>query len=348
LVPEAETRNETPRCPSRQHRFRREAPGRFSAWPARLRSDLALAREVCHHRGMKELSPAQEKLKERAVAIMGTTAQEANSLGFLTRVLVQASLPHREPKGDRRAWIRKNGNYSLVIQPGVDGNGDSIGYPFGVIPRLVFQFLTTYVVRTREQDVDLGNSLSSFMRAVGLHSNGRDIRRMKDQLNRLFSAGITFRRDDDTVRSGAHRPIAREFQFWWNERQPDQHSLFPNFVRLDDEFYREILAHPVPVDLRAIHALKHSSLALDLYTWLNHRVSYLNGRVRIPWTGIEKHIGSEYADPRDFRRAAKHALLKIKAIWPELDIELDRGALVLKPSQTHVPRAKVHLIVPPK
>lgn len=289
---------------------------------------------------MEKLSPHLKKLEDRAVEIMGTTAQEAKSLGFSTRVLVQASLPHREPRNDPRAWIRTNGNYSLVIQPGIDRAGASIGFPYGNIPRLVLAYLTTHAVRTKSRDVDLGRSLSAFMRDIGLYSNGRDIRRVKEQLHRLFSATVMFRYDDDKARiaAGAHRPVAREFQFWWDDRQPDQETLFPNFVRLDEEFYREIQEHPVPIDLRAIHALKQSSLALDIYTWLNHRVSYLGNTTRIPWKSIEQHIGSEYSDPRDFRRWAKQALVKIKAIWPELRIEADRGALILKPSRPHVHR----------
>lgn len=294
------------------------------------------------------LDSRNKSLPSRAAAILGTSAQEANALGFSTRVLVQASLPHREPRNDPRAWVRTNGNYSLIIQPGVNRDGNSIGFPYGNIPRLVLAYLTTRVVKTRSRDVDLSESLSAFVKEIGLHNNGRDMRRLKDQLQRLFSASITFRYDDAKARlvAGAHRPIAREFQFWWDERAPDQQSLFPNFVRLDEEFHREILEHPVPMDLRAIQALKQSSLALDLYTWLNHRMSYLDKRVRIPWVGIERHIGSEYKDPQEFRRYAKEALVKISAIWPELKFDFERGGLALKPGRPHVPRASHQVLKP--
>lgn len=141
---------------------------------------------LCVYTLMKLLSSSLQKLEDRAVSIMGTTAQEAKSLGFSTRVLVQASLPHREPQNDPRAWVRTNGNYSLIIQPGIDRNGASIGFPYGNIPRLVLAYLTTSVVRTRSREIDLGRSLSAFMKDIGLYSNGRDIRRMKEQLQRLF------------------------------------------------------------------------------------------------------------------------------------------------------------------
>jgi hypothetical protein len=299
---------------------------------------------------MKTMTPSLKKLEDCAVDILSTSAQEARSLGFSTRVLVQASLPHSEPTNNPRAWIRRNGNYSLIIQPGVDSSGESLGFPHGNIPRLVLAYLTTSVVRTKSREIDLGTSLSAFMREIGLYSNGRDIRRVKEQLARLFSASITFRFDDEKARliGGAHRPIAREFQFWWDDRHPEQQTLFPNFVRLDEEFHREILEHPVPMDLRAIQALKQSSLALDIYTWLNHRMSYLDKQVRIPWKSIEQHIGSDYKSTREFSRWSREALIKIKAIWPELQVDFVHGGLLLKPSRPHVQRVSHQVLLPPR
>lgn len=38
-------------------------------------------------------------------------------------------------------------------------------------------------------------------------------------------------------------------------------------MKLDSEFFDTLLKHAVPLDPRAIGALKGSSLALDAYTW---------------------------------------------------------------------------------
>ena len=39
---------------------------------------------------------------------------------------------------------------------------------------------------------------------------------------------------------------------------------------LGEKFFAAITAYPVPVDMRALRALKRSPLALDLYAWLSY------------------------------------------------------------------------------
>lgn len=51
-------------------------------------------------------------------------------------------------------------------------------------------------------------------------------------------------------------------------------------VRLSDSFFRECIAKPVPIDLRAYKALRGSPLAMDVYTWLTYRLSYTERRSR--------------------------------------------------------------------
>ena len=52
-------------------------------------------------------------------------------------------------------------------------------------------------------------------------------------------------------------------------------NSFNSVVVLSAEFYDELVAHAVPIDLRALKALKSSPLALDIYSWLTYRMSYL-------------------------------------------------------------------------
>lgn len=42
-------------------------------------------------------------------------------------------------------------------------------------------------------------------------------------------------------------------------------------IVLSDEFYREILNHPIPIDLEGAKALSSSPAALDLFMWLSYR-----------------------------------------------------------------------------
>ena len=51
-------------------------------------------------------------------------------------------------------------------------------------------------------------------------------------------------------------------------REPDQRVLWGSWIELGELFYAAITSAPVPVDMRALKALKRSPLALDLYAWL--------------------------------------------------------------------------------
>ena len=80
-----------------------------------------------------------------------------------------------------------------------------------------------------------------------------------------------------------------------------------NMIVLSDEFYREILNHPIPTDLEAAKALSSSPAALDLFMWLSYRCFTARGKKRVPLFGdfgLVRQLGStDYARPRKFREA---------------------------------------------
>jgi|SRR5450755_3933180 len=121
-------------------------------------------------------------------------------LAFLARALIQITLPHSDP-GDVSAWVRKNGNLMLVLsRTNVDEQtGKMVGYPYGSLPRLLLYWLNSEVVRTKSRRIELGGNLSRFMSELGLNPrNGRgersDATRLRDQMDRLFSTSIRFKR----------------------------------------------------------------------------------------------------------------------------------------------------------
>jgi hypothetical protein len=84
---------------------------------------------------------------------------------FLARILVLATLPYRDP-GESH-YVRRNGDLTLTLQA-----PPRIGLPYGRYPRLVLAYLCREAVRTRSREIHLGESLSDFMREVGVHASG--------------------------------------------------------------------------------------------------------------------------------------------------------------------------------
>jgi hypothetical protein len=115
----------------------------------------------------------------------------------------------------------------------------------------------------------------------------------------------------------------REAQIRYS-RSPEQRPIsseFENVIILSDDFYQEILAHPVPNDLEAVKLLAAAPAVLDLYMWLSYRCFKAKGPEAIPIFvdfGLANQLGCvEYSRPRRFRAMLDQWLAIIRAIWPD-------------------------------
>jgi hypothetical protein len=294
------------------------------------------------------LTAAQRRLIESSTLILGEAA-DAKDAAYLARELVQASLPHSNP-GDVPVWTRRNGDVALAIQPGINiRTGKSYGYPYGTIPRLLLFWITTEAIRVRSRRLELGHSLNGFMADLGLNPDtggGKrgDAKRLRDQMDRLFRSRFSLERyeshEDQAGKGWIDMQVAPKGQMWWSEKHPDQGALWGSWIELGEEFYQAITAAPVPVDMRALRALKRSPLALDLYAWLTYEAfrAQHSRRPRFEsWTQLHGHMGGEYADIDNFRKKAKGALTKIRAVYPGLKLGKRQGGIeVLVTSQSAI------------
>ena len=98
------------------------------------------------------------------------------------------------------------------------------------------------------------------------------------------------------------------------------------------------VGHAVPIDLRALKALKSSPLALDIYSWLTYRMSYLRKPCLIPWEALKAQFGAAYGRPRDFKRKFLRHLRDVLHVYPGARLCERPAGLFLQPSRTHLPR----------
>lgn len=288
------------------------------------------------------LTRSREKLLDAAVHILGNP--EASEPAFLARELVQCTLPHSDP-GKVESWTRRNGNLTLTLWPGRDVSKGTLGYPYGILPRLLLFWMTTEAIRTRSRKLQLGHTLSAFMREVGLDPNtggGKrsDARRLQEQMRRLFKATVGFQLH---LEEGSRRgeawldmQVAPVGELWWDAKFPDQGALWGSWIELGEKFYEAITAAPVPVDMRVLKAIKRSPLALDLYAWATWRVFKLSKPAFIPWDGLLQQMGAEYTNTKDFAQKVKTAFRKIRAVYPALNVSYGKGGMMLHPSRTAI------------
>lgn len=147
--------------------------------------------------------------------------------------------------------------------------------PFGNIPRLLMAWVCTEAVRTKDRKLILGQSLSGFMQQLGIMSDSGGSRgdrtRLKNQIDRLFNCHIDLIYESREGKASTGGRFARKTMLLWDYRQPDQQTLWQSWILLGEELFNEIIAHPVPLDMRILKAMRRLSLGLDLYMWLSYK-----------------------------------------------------------------------------
>ena len=105
----------------------------------------------------KESTGGRRKRESEAIlslteAMYSECAVDADALGFMAKLLVQTTLPHRAQPG--KQYTRSDGDVTLSI---TDLGG--AGLPYGAYPRLILVWMTTEALRTGERKLELGRSL---------------------------------------------------------------------------------------------------------------------------------------------------------------------------------------------
>jgi hypothetical protein len=246
--------------------------------------------------------------------------------------MVQATLPHKKVAGNE--FERRNGNYTLTLLA-----PSKIGLPYGSVPRLLLAWLTTEAVKTQSRNLELGDSLSGFMRELDMVPTGGrwgSITRLKDQARRLFSCTVSATYDDAKKHADMGYRLTDKSLLWWDAKEPEQAGLWKSTVTLSEAFFNEVVSHPVPVDMRALKSLKKSPLALDTYCWLTYRASYAKRPSVIPWSALALQFGSDYAELRFFKRAFLEELRKVVTVYGGVQVEATDAGLLVRPSLTHI------------
>jgi hypothetical protein len=297
-----------------------------------------------------EFVVSKQKVR-RADAITGVRLkrQEANqNLGFASRPFVLCGLPVKRPQSGQLLHERRNGHFLLQVT-----GHPSFGLPWGQ-DRLVPLFLATLAIRQQNRVIRF-RSAAEMLDTFGMQQGGTQYRRLVAAFQRIFGATIFFgtdiQREKATVVHRARSSFMSEARIWYS-RNSDQETLpreFQNEIVLSEEFFSEILAHPIPTDMEAAKALSCSPAALDLFTWLSYRCFVARGRERVPLfgsTGLGSQLGSAgYSRPRKFRERLQGWLDLVRALWPECPARIDdngtglwvdHGSAVLTTGGAHV------------
>jgi len=276
----------------------------------------------------------------RQIDALGRIGEDKDpDMGFMTRMLTLCSLPRTDP-GDRLQYKRTNGPYKLIMIAGGDNK-----LPFGNLPRLLLAWVCTEAVQTQSPKLNLGSSLASFMQRLGISSDSGGSRgdrtRLKDQIDRLFNAHIDLVYDDGEVKASTGGRLASKTVLWWDFHNPDQQTHWTSWIQLSDELFQEIIAHPIPIDIKILTAMRRSSLGFDLYLWLSYKTYSLFTQSKKPERLSWERLYRQFAvDPNkvidryavdSFRKDVLRELKKLKLAWPAFNYRAPKGCLEIRP-----------------
>ena len=84
-------------------------------------------------------------------------------------------------------------------------------------------------------------------------------------------------------------------------------------------------------------ARERSPMALDIYSWLTYRMSYLRKDQLIPWELLQLQFGSDYKRTRKFKENFLERLKLVRQVYRDVKVSVDPLGLVLSPSPSHIP-----------
>jgi len=263
-------------------------------------------------------------------------SDDAEKIGFTYSGFALTSLPHKPQESS--TWRREGHNLTLVLQAGVDRNEKSLGLPYGSYARFILLFLQSEAIRTRSREIELGRSMRVWLGSMGLSIGGKTYKRVSEQARRISGCSLTFFADRDGAQIKSRGGFVKS-EITMASTLDDQPALWQDRVLLDEDFYRALREHPVPVSETALRAIGARSLVIDIYIWLAYRLHALKKDVEVGWPSLHAQFGAEVGRIRGFRKYFIECLAIAVAAYPEARVDVGEQGLILRPSRPSITKA---------
>jgi hypothetical protein len=182
--------------------------------------------------------------------------------------------------------------------------------------------------------------MREWMGRMGLSVGGETAAALREQARRIATCTMRFswqtqcRPGDKASMMMTNERIIKSGLFFHDNSQGDtrQETLFEDRVLLDSDFFDQLRRHPVPLRDAAIHQLKDSSTALDIYVWLAYRLHHLTQHTPIDWRSLYQQFGAGYRHKWAWKPKFIQALAEAVAAYPEAMVDVEDNCIVLHPS----------------
>ncbi|MCP4373261.1 MAG: plasmid encoded RepA protein [Deltaproteobacteria bacterium] len=300
--------------------------------------------------GPSSLSSINKRLVRSSFEI---SMEEPGSITYQHSILCQTGLPYRNPGDEIRKWERKQGRATLLIEAGRILNPKTqdfvkVGLPFGPKPRLILAHLNSEALKKSSSVIDVGNSLTSFVRRMGLDTCGKDIKAIKNHLSRLSCSTVRLGFVENNHALQINTQIVSAFDLWF-EKDERQRVFWPSTIKLSEEYFNSLMTHAVPLDERAVASLSHSAMALDIYAWLSQRLHRISPKKPqfITWVAVKEQFGWHYGRMNNFKSAFRKTLATVLTQYKNAKLYQNDKGLTLCHSPAPV-KSRLSLVSPHK
>lgn len=275
---------------------------------------------------------SQSRVQNRLLETQFDILREPPSKGeviFLNTVLCQTSLPLSSRKLDGATeWERTNGRAILKIKAGeiADPKSGKIiktQIPYGKFARLFFYHLCTRIVKENSRDIELSDSFQQFARSLGIHTTGRELNSLRMQVYNILGSEFIIHNFIETeqarIAETSFMRIADDIKLWLPKGLNQIEMNFNDAnLHISERFYNATREHAIPFDPRAIGALSHNCMAMDILGWLTQllpRLDHFDWK-SISWGFLYNMYGHSYDRLRDFRKYFLQALDQALIVYP--------------------------------
>ncbi len=285
--------------------------------------------------GIEEARRRAETKHERLLveAAYQVLTEDAEKIGFTYSGFALTSLPHK-PQSEL-VWRREGYNLTLLLESGRDRMGKAVGLPYGSYARFILLFLQSQAVKTGSREIELGRSMRVWLGTMELSIGGTTYRMVGEQARRISHCRLQFFGQQDGMEVMRHGGFVDGAISMTDVEQP---TLWQDQVLLNEELYRALRDHPVPVSESALRAIGPRSMVIDVYVWLAYRLHALKKDVEVSWPALHGQFGAGFQLPRKFRSHFIECLELALAAYPDARVSVGDKGITLHPSRPAITR----------
>ncbi len=265
-------------------------------------------------------------------------ASESNNIkiGYLCNWMVWGLFPNRRLDASHFSREYRGRKTTLFADA-------SIGLPYGFWPRAIIVWICTEFVRKGTQHIDLGHSMSSFLRELRRPSSGGprgSYKNLRSQVEKLLLSTITYYPKYSSGKYKNQLPPTQRSTAFFHVAENGKNFMDSTLV-LAEGLFQSLQTDPVvPLNFETYLFLGTSPLAMDLYALLTYKVACKKHPFDLSWDELMAHTGSTNNHPGSFRRACKHALCTIQIVYTGLRCTPTKSGFHIERSEPHVKRQK--------